>query len=113
MIKNPDKIYFWWSSSYVHCVDFVRWQVMRMHTGGKNTNQLGVGVVVESDWLFNAVLSPEIPRGCKRGQHILAPYHDLYRTYNDAYRHVGKIRRPTVEEVRALTKNEKELDYNI
>lgn len=105
MIKNPERIYFWGSASYVYGVDFVRWIVMRMNTGREDTNKLGVGVVVESDWLWSSpTLSPVIPKGCKRGQHILSPYHDLYRTYNDAWRHVGKIRRPTVEEVRELTK---------
>lgn len=104
MIKNPDEVYFWYSSSFIQGFKFVKWVVTRMHTGGKDTNKLGVGVLVESDWMFSKEMSPKIPHGCKRGQHIIRPYHDLYRTYNDAYRRVGKIRRPTVEEVRALTK---------
>lgn len=107
MIKDPSEIYFWWSSSYVHGFKFVRWIITRMHTGGKDTNELGVGVVVESTWMFTKEMYPEIQKGCKRGQHIIYPYHDLYRTYNDAYRHVGKIRRPTVEEVRTFYKNQK------
>lgn len=102
MIKNPDWVYFWWSASYVHGAKFVRWVVTRMNTGGEDTNQLGVGVLLESDWLFDKVILPKIPHGCKRGQTILRPYMPLYRSYYKAWCHKGAIRRPTVEEVRSL-----------
>jgi hypothetical protein len=103
MIKNPDWVYFWQSASNVYGAKFVRWNLMRMNTGGADTNKIGVGVVLESDWLWsNPQLSPVISRGCKRGQHILAPYHSLYRTYDEAWNRTGKIRRPSVEEVREL-----------
>lgn len=102
MIKDPEIIYFWWSASHVQSAKFVRWVITRMNTGGDNTNKLGVGVLVESDWLFNKATVEKIPNGCKRGQYILRPYDNLYRTYNDAWKRVGKIRKPSVEEVRSL-----------
>ena len=102
MIKNPETIYFWWSSSYVHSVKFVRWVITRMNTGGSDTNKLGVGAMVESDWLFNKPLVEKIPNGCKRGQYILTPYTRLYRTSKNAWNHTREIRKPSIEEIRSL-----------
>ena len=89
-MKKGDKVYFWWSCSYVYMVTFVSW---------KSTRE-GVGAIVESDWLFDRVICPKIPHGCKRGQTVLAPHTDLYRSYNSAHLHKGKVRRPTVEQIR-------------
>ena len=105
MIKNPTTIYFWWSSSYVYGVDFVKWVVCKNNSGREDTNKLGVGVLVESTWLFDKILMNDIPHGCKRGQCILRPYTDLYRSYRDAYWKRGKIRVPSVEEVRKYNAN--------
>ncbi len=102
MIKNPETIYFWWSAGNVYGVKFVDWVITRMNTGGENTNNLGVGILVESNWLFSKIIVPKIPHGCKRGQYILRPYTDIYRTYQSAWKHMVKIRKPSVEEVRSL-----------
>lgn len=96
MMKTGDTVYFWWSCSYVYGVKFVEWRRVRTHRG------LEVAAVVESDWLFSKVIVPKIPRGCKRGQTILAPHTDLYRTYNNAHTGKGKIRRPRVEQLAAV-----------
>jgi hypothetical protein len=104
MIKNPSWVYFWWSASNVYGAKFINWVVTRMHTGDKDTNKLGVGVLVESDWLFDKIIVNKIPYGCKRGQYILAPYDDLYRSYESAWKHKGKIKRPTVEQVREFNR---------
>lgn len=102
MIKDPDTVYFWWNSSYVFGVKFVKWVITRMNTGGSDTNKLSVAVMVESDWLFNSPVVKVIPNGCKRGQYILRPHTDLYRSYNNARMHKGIIRKPSVEEIRSL-----------
>lgn len=101
-MKKGQWIYYYYGAGYVYGVRFVKWVVTRMHTGGDDTHKLGVGAMVESDWLFNKGIHPKIDRGCKRGQHIIAPYHNLYRTYEGAWKNKGKIKRPTVEQVREM-----------
>lgn len=97
-------VYFWWSASYVYSARFVRWVITRMNTGGEDTNKMGVAVMVESDWLFDKCIIEKIPNGCKRGQYILRPYSDIYRSYNDAWNRHGKIRKPSVYEVQQFKK---------
>jgi hypothetical protein len=99
-LRPGDIVGFWWSASYVHTAHFVRWHVMRMHTGGTDTNKLGVGVVVESSWLFSAVTVRKPPPGCVRGQYILRPYTQLFPSYDDAWKRENVIERPTVAQVR-------------
>lgn len=102
MIKDPVEVYFWWSASYVHSAKFVKWIITRIHDGSENSNKLGVGALLESDWLFGKCIVQNIQHGCKRGQHISYPYHPLYRSYDDAWKHKGKIRVPTIDEIRLL-----------
>lgn len=102
MIKDPKKISFWWSAGNVYEVDFVEWVITRMNTGRSNTNQLGVGVKVSSDWLFAKEVVPKIPYNCKRGQYVLRPYTPIYRSYKAAWARKGEIRKPTLKEVMAL-----------
>lgn len=101
-MNNPKTIYFWWSASEVYSAKFVKWVITRMHTGSEDTNKLGVGAIIESDWLFSRALSKRIPYGCKRGQHILRPYMDLYRSNKSAWKRRNKIKRPTLEQLRSL-----------
>lgn len=96
-MKKGETVYFWWSCSYVYSVKFVDWKIVRTNDG------YGVGALVESDWLFDKVVIPKIPHGCKRGQSVLAPHTDLYRSYNTAYLRNGKVRRPTVEQLRGTS----------
>ena len=60
------RTFYWWTSaSEVWPVKFVRWQRMRMHTGGEDTNKIGVGAVVSSRWLFGKELMRKVPRGLR------------------------------------------------
>ena len=100
MINYPNLVYFWFSASYVYSAKFIKWKIVRMNTGGLDTNKLGVGALVESDWLFGEPIIKKVPYGCKRGQLIIRPYTDLYRSYNNAWKKERKIKRPTIEEIR-------------
>lgn len=71
-----------------------------MHTGSKDTNKIGVGAIVESDWMFSKAVIGKVPRGLRRGQYRLRPYTELYRTYNEARCHINEIQRPAVNRVR-------------
>jgi hypothetical protein len=99
MLKKGTPIYFWWNSSYIHQVTFVKWCRMRMSTGRDDSNKLGVGAIVESDWLFDKCICPKIPHGLKRGQYRLRPYTNLYRSNSAAKQHTRKIRRPKLSEI--------------
>lgn len=101
-IKTHQRVHYWYSASEVSSVIFVRWCVMRMQTWGKDTNKLGVGAIVRSDWLFSRGLRPRIDWGLKRGQARLRPCWTLYRTREQAYQHKNPIRRLSIEEVRRL-----------
>jgi hypothetical protein len=100
-MKKLKTIYFWWDSSYVYPVKFVSWCRMRMCTGREDSKKIGVGAIVESDWLFSKTIVKKIPYGLKRGQYRIRPYIPLYRTHNDAWQHKRKIRRPKVEEIKS------------
>ena len=97
-------VYYWHSASYVHAVKFVRWCVMRMGTGREDSNRLGVGAVLESDWLYSKLFIARPEHGLRRGQSRLRPYHELYRTYADARSHRRAIKRPTLEAVKKTRK---------
>lgn len=97
MIRKGSTVWFRWSAADIQQVKFVRWHRMRMHTGAANTNKLGVGCVVESDWLFSKCIVGRIPRGVRRGQYILRPYTQLYPRYIDACGYRNEVKRPTVK----------------
>lgn len=81
-------VYYWHSSSEVFGVRFVAWCRMQMSTGGEDTNNMGTGAILWSPWMYR---HPKIwgkpDRGLRRGYHRLAPYHQLYSTYNGAWAH--------------------------
>ena len=89
-------VYFWWSASSVVGVTFTKWVSMRMGTGREDTNRLGTGALVKSDWLFNKEIVPQIPRGLKRGQYKIRPFTELYRTYAAAQQRKRAIKRPLI-----------------
>lgn len=93
------KVHFFWSAGDVVTVTFIRWQKTRMNTGGSDTNKIGVGAIVESDWLFSRTMIKKIPSGLRRGQYAIRPYTQLYRTYRNAWKRKGAIRRPKVSEI--------------
>lgn len=78
-----------------------------MHTGGKDTNKLGVAAVIRSDWRFSRTVNPRIPRGLRRGQYRVSPYTGLYRTYEAARRLYPTLKRPTVAQVLKLQRRRK------
>jgi len=99
------KLYFWWSASDLAEVTFVRWQRMKMHTGGKDSNKLGVGAVVWSDWRFEPPLCNSKQRSGLPTKHFLVrPYETLYL---DNPRYIStprKLKRPTLKEYERLLK---------
>lgn len=98
-LKRGQWVHYWYSASEVLSVRFVRWVRMRMENGGEDTNKIGTGAIVSSDWQCTRLMRPRIDRYCKRGQKLLRPYWDLYPTYDDARRHQNKIQRPPPAEV--------------
>lgn len=108
-VKRGQMLHMWFSASDVGSFQFVRWQVMRMHTGGKDTNKLGVGCVGRSDWRFDKCIIGKVPKGLKRGQNLMRPYWDLYTSYRGAWTHNRRyrVRRPSVEYVCKLQKRRK------
>ena len=104
MAKKGQNVWFLWSASESHKVKFIRWARMRMNTGDENTNQLGVGAVVWSDWLFSDPLMNSRQRqGLKAGYYAVRPYTKLYRNNPLAYgcRHkVVEVKRPKLEKVK-------------
>ena len=98
-IKKGRKIWFWYGAGKLEVVTFVRWCRTKMGTGREDTNKLGVGVVVESDWLFRI-------HGGTRTQLILQPYTALYRTDRSAQLHRNEIKRPKLSELIKQTKHE-------
>lgn len=73
---------FWWSSSEVLTVRFERWCRTRRFCGGPETNAVGVGAIVSSDWAFGRHTIRRPQHGLCRGQHRLRPYTELYHTYD-------------------------------
>lgn len=96
LIGSP--VFYWYSASEVSSGIFVRWCVTKMHTGGEDTDKMGVGAIIEvSDWMASVHRGD---RGLPRNQHRLRPYWDLYRSYDDARVCRNKIRRPTLQTLR-------------
>jgi hypothetical protein len=74
---------------------------MRRGCGGEKTNEIQVGAILESDWLFTVgKRQSPLDRGLPFGQYRYRPYHDLWWTFDDAYNHRNPIRRPTLATVR-------------
>ena len=102
MAKKGQRVYMWWSASETHRVKFIRWARMRMSTGGDDTNKLGVGAIVWSEWLFRQPLMNRRQRhGLCAGNCRVEPYHDLYRKnpYRYGYK-TPKVRRPKLKDVK-------------
>jgi len=99
-MKRNTKVYMWWSASDTYRVTFIKWIRMRMGTGREDTNKIGVGALVKSDWLFQPPLLNRRQRGgLKVGYYKVHPYHDLYRKDPLRYNPAGKIRRPNIKEL--------------
>ena len=101
MAKKGQLMWFRQSASEAHKVKFVRWVRMRMGTGGKDTNKLGVGAIVWSDWLFRHPLMNRRGRqGLKEGYCALRPYMELYRNNPYGNSCPVKVRRSKLEKVK-------------
>lgn len=97
------RIWFWYSASSKMAVTFVRWHVMRMHTGGPDTNKLGVGAVVKSSWWFRPPLIVRRQRdGQPVGYALIRPYMTMYYMNNDGTYGHREFKRPSVKHVRQL-----------
>ena len=108
MKKEKKKfVYFWWSTSEIIGVEFIKYTTMRNGTGGEDTNKIGVGVIVKSE------LYP--PYDGKEREFKVYPYMLIYKTYKSARARKNAIKRPTVSEVKEyeyLTKKLKHLKIN-
>jgi len=91
-LVKGQKIFFWWSSSEVMAVTFIKYVRMRMGTGREDTNKIGIGVRVES-YLFPD--SKGEYNGLRKKRHNLRPYMPIYRTYKSARNHCNEIKRPS------------------
>ncbi len=108
-LRKGDKIYMWWSASHRHQVTFVKWVLMRMGNGGEDTNKVGVGCLVYSDWLFRMPLLNRSQRhGLREGYYRVNPYHNVYRKDPYYNRQPKGVRRPTVEDMRRKQAKRKE-----
>lgn len=87
-------VFYYHSSSEIHKVTFLRWCRMKMNTGGKDTNKIGTGAIVYSDWLYSKLFINRPDHGLRRDQNKLRPYWDLYLTKEDAYNRRNPIKRP-------------------
>ena len=96
LIGSP--VFYWYSASEVTSGVFVRWCVTKMHTGGADTDKMGVGAIIEIDEWRATLFRRE--RGLPRNHYKLRPYWDLYRSYDDARAYRNKIRRPTLKTLR-------------
>lgn len=99
------KVYYHYSGSEVLSVTFVRWCRTRMHTGGEDSDRLGVGAIVKSPLIaeIERINHARPDHGLKRGFHRLRPYWRIFRTYRDAYANRRPITPPPVSRVRKAT----------
>lgn len=94
-LKKGAKIWFYYGAGHIQAVEFIRWCKTKMNTGREDTDKIGVGSVVKSDWLFKI-------HGGKRSQRtqvVLRPYTQLYRTYRSARNYRNQIKRPKINEL--------------
>lgn len=93
-MKRGETVWFQWSASEVLPAKFVRWVRMRMGTGQKDTNKIGVGALLY--FSRNNVL-----RGVyKIKLYKLHPYTPIYRRARHARYYIHEIRRPDIKRVR-------------
>jgi hypothetical protein len=97
-LPRPRPIYFRWSASYIHSAFLVGWKRMKMSTGGEDTNKLGVGAVIQSDWLFND-FNKKARHGLPKKHYLLRPYMELYLDDPNFTRKPRKVRRPSLKEL--------------
>jgi hypothetical protein len=77
---------------------------MRRGCGGDKTNDIEVGAIVYSNWLFTINGQSSLDKGLKFGQHRVRPYHELYWTHKDAMYNDNPIKRPSLADVRRKAK---------
>jgi hypothetical protein len=101
-MKSGETCWFWWSACETHSVKFIKWVRMRNHCGGPDSNKIGVGALVWSDWLFRPPLMNRRQRGgLKQGFYRVRPYTILYRSNPyPGHKRPFIIRRPKLEEVK-------------
>ena len=95
------KVYYQHSASEVLSVRFVRWVRARMHTGGEDSNDVGVGTIVWSPWLCGPPFNRRPPHGFAKGHFQLRPYWRIFRSYRDARMNRRPINPPPVARVRS------------
>lgn len=95
------RVYYQHSGSEVLGVQFVRWVRARMHTGGQDTKDVGVGAIVFEPWLCGPPFNREPPHGFTKGHIQLRPYWRVFRSYNDARYNRNPINPPPVTRVRS------------
>jgi hypothetical protein len=104
--KKYPWVYFWWSASQYNGVRLVGWVRHRMGTGGPDTNKIGVGALIWSDWLFSHPLHNRRQRGgLPQGYYIMRPYHPAYRHAFNGHVRV-KVRRPKVADLGSVSTQE-------
>jgi len=91
-IKTGRTVWYWYGAGNIQAVTFLRWCKTKMGNGRENTNEIGVGAVVKSDWLYTIY-------GGTRTQNILRPYMGLYKTYKSAQNYRNEIKRPKVNKL--------------
>lgn len=106
MKKSP--IWYWASASDAATVSFIRWTRVRMNTGGKDTNKMGIGAVVYNPWRFSPPLKNfRQRRGLPEGYYILRSYWDLYLEHPVYTENPKKLKRPTLKKYARLERRRK------
>jgi hypothetical protein len=78
---------------------FVRWVKTKLHTGGEDTDKIGVGALVYVPWRCGPPFNRKPPRGFTKGHFVLRAYWPLYRSpYH--FRHRKELQRPPAGRVR-------------
>jgi hypothetical protein len=72
----------------------------RMHTGGDDTNTIGVGALVYVPWRCGPPFNRKPPRGFKKGHFVLRPYWPLYRSARDLYCNRRRIKHPPAKTIK-------------
>ena len=98
LCPKPRKVYFWWSASYVHEALLVGWKRTKMMTGGEDTNKIGVGAVIYSDFMFKKYNKKQ-RSGLSKDHFLLRPYTTLYVSNPWGNSKARKVRRPTLTEL--------------
>lgn len=99
-MKKPKNVFFNVGSLYVCGGRFIRWVPMRRGCGGRDTNKIEMGCLLENelcDWHRTKYRGLRRQRGVRAGQYLLSPYEPVYRTSKDAYRQRRAIRRPAAK----------------